>query len=225
MEGRAPRVHVSSRMVNEGLKFALPPLGLGLLALGVGWTGIGGLLVFLGLFVAYFFRDPPRAIPADPAAVVSPADGRVVEIVDETFDGRSGRRISIFLSIWDVHVNRAPVEGRIVGVEHRPGRFYAALRARASAENEQNVIRIRSPRGDMAFKQIAGWIARRVLCWKAEGDPVALGERIGMIRFGSRVDVWLPPEAEIVVRRGQHVLAGRDLLARWPGRREDRGGA
>lgn len=203
-------------MVKEGFQFALPPLVLGLVALLLGWSWLGAILLFLAGFVLYFFRDPQRALPADADAVVSPADGRVVEIVDEALDGRPGRRISIFLSVWDVHVNRAPVAGTIRRLEYRPGRFYAALRARASAENEQNVIRIATPRGEMVFKQIAGWIARRVLCWKAEGDAVALGERVGMIRFGSRVDVWLPAEAEMVVRRGQHVAGGRDLLARWP---------
>lgn len=204
-------------MVKEGFQFALPPLALGLLAIFFGWNWVGGILLFLGAFVLYFFRDPQRAVPGDPGAVVSPADGRVVEIVDEPLEGRPGRRISIFLSVWDVHVNRAPVAGTICRVEYRPGRFYAALRARASAENEQNVIRIATPRGEMVFKQIAGWIARRVLCWKAEGDPVAVGERVGMIRFGSRVDVWLPAEAEITVRRGKHVAGGSDILARWPG--------
>lgn len=204
-------------MVKEGFQFAVPPLALGLLAIFFGGNWLGGILLFLGAFVLYFFRDPQRAVPADPNVVVSPADGRVVEIVDEPLDGRPGRRISIFLSVWDVHVNRAPVAGTIRRVEYRPGRFYAALRARASAENEQNVIRIATPGGEMVFKQIAGWIARRVLCWKAEGDPVAVGERVGMIRFGSRVDVWLPVEAEITVRLGKHVAGGSDILARWPG--------
>lgn len=207
----------SSRMVKEGFTFSAPPLLLGVAALALRWYWAAGVFLFLGAFVLYFFRDPRRIPPAEPDAVASPADGRVVEIVDEPFDGRPGKRISIFLSVWDVHVNRAPVEGVIRKVEYRPGRFYAALRARASTENEQNVIHISSPRGEMVFKQIAGWIARRVLCWKSEGEPVALGERVGMIRFGSRVDVWLPPEAEIVVRRGQHVAAGSDILARWKG--------
>jgi phosphatidylserine decarboxylase len=202
-------------MVKEGYKFALPPLVLGGLALAARWQWPGTALVLAGLFVLYFFRDPDRAVPADPAAVVSPADGRVVEIVEESLEGRRGRRLSVFLSIWDVHVNRAPLAGRIERLEYRPGRFYAALRARASTENEQNVIYLETERGRIVCKQIAGWIARRVLCWKAEGDRVARGERIGMIRFGSRVDLWLPAEAEIAVERGQHVRAGASVLARW----------
>jgi len=202
-------------MVKEGYKFAVPPLALGVLALALKWYWAGGVLVFLGAFVLYFFRDPERTPPASSDAVVAPADGRVVEIVDEPLEGKPGRRVSIFLSVWDVHVNRAPVAGRIREVKYRPGKFYAAMRARASAENEQNVIHIETPRGEMVCKQIAGWIARRVLCWKAVGDTVALGERIGMIRFGSRMDVWLPEQAEIVVRRGQAVAAGTSVIAQW----------
>ena len=202
-------------MVSEGYKFAAPPLVLGLLALVPGWHWLAGVLLFLGIFVLYFFRDPDRVAPASPDAVVSPADGHVVEVVEESLEGARGRRISIFLSVWDVHVNRSPVAGTIRRVDYKPGKFYAALRARASLENEQNIIRVSTPRGDMVFKQIAGWIARRVLCWKAAGDTVQLGERIGMIRFGSRTDVWLPLAAEIVVKRGDSVRGGATLLARW----------
>lgn len=201
-------------MVKDGYRFLAPPLVLGLLALWPGWYWAAGALLFLAAFIAYFFRDPERVPPAEPGAVVSPADGHVVEIVEEEFEGKPGQRISIFLSVWDVHVNRTPFAGRIKKVDYRPGRFYAALRARASAENEQNVIHLETERGEIVFKQIAGWIARRVLCWKAEGDTVALGERVGMIRFGSRVDVWLPAGAEIAVRRGEFVAGGRDILAR-----------
>lgn len=204
-------------MVKEGYTFSAAPLILGAVLLAFGWKWAGGLLLFLGAFVLFFFRDPERRPPADPDAVVSPADGRVTAIVDEAFEGRPGKRVSIFLSVWDVHVNRAPVAGRIRKVEYRPGRFYAAMRARASQENEQNVFTVETDRGDMAFKQIAGWIARRVVSWKSAGDSVGTGERIGMIRFGSRMDVWLPPEAEIVVEKGKFVAAGSSVLARWPG--------
>ena len=169
-----------------------------------GGNGRGAILIFLGLFVFYFFRDPQRKIPADPNNIVAPADGHVVEIVDEMLDSVTGHRISIFLAIWDVHVQRAPVAGRIADVVYRPGKFYAAFRSAASRENEQNIIYIDTPQGRVVFKQIAGAIARRVLCWKSEGEMVALGERVGMIRFGSRVDVWLPAETRVVVRRGQN---------------------
>jgi phosphatidylserine decarboxylase len=139
----------------------------------------------------------------------------VVEIVDELFDSTMGHRISIFLAVWDVHVQRAPVAGSIAQVVYKPGRFYAALRASASRENEQNVIYMDTPRGRLVFKQIAGAIARRVICWKRKGESVGLGERVGMIRFGSRVDVWLPMEAQVVAQRGQKVKGGESVLARW----------
>ena len=202
-------------MVREGYIFAAVPLVPAVLALAFGWYLLGGILLFLAAFVLYFFRDPERQVPADPAAVVSPADGRIMEIVDEPLGTRPGRRISIFLAVWDVHVNRAPCAGRIRKVEYRPGRFLAAMRSRASVENEQNVFHLETDRGEIIFKQIAGWIARRVLSWKSAGDRVALGERVGMIRFGSRMDVWLPLDAEILVRPGQHVAGGSSLLARW----------
>lgn len=202
-------------MVKDGFKFALPPLVLGLLALVPGWNWVAGILFLLGAFVLYFFRDPQRTIPSDPGMIVSPADGHVMEVLDEPLEGQPGQRISIFLSVFDVHVNRAPVEGEIRRIEYRPGRFYAAMLARASDENEQNMVRISSPQGDVVFKQIAGWIARRILCWKAVGDRVARGERVGMIRFGSRVDVWVPPDVDILVRRGQKVAGGSSILAKW----------
>jgi len=202
-------------MVKEAYRFALPPIVLGLLCLIPRWYWAAGVLIFLGLFVFYFFRDPEREIPTEPGAVVSPADGHVVAIVDEALDGAAGRRISIFLSIWDVHVQRAPVAGRIASVVYRPGKFHAAWFAHASTENEQNIIDIHTPQGRVVFKQIAGLIARRVLCWKHEGDTVAIGERVGMIRFGSRVDIWLPAEAQIVARQGQMVYGGKSILAKW----------
>jgi phosphatidylserine decarboxylase len=202
-------------MVNEGYKFGLPPIVAGVICVAWGWKWPGGILIFLGLFVFYFFRDPERTIPSDPGAVVSPADGHVVEIVDELFESQMGHRLSIFLAIWDVHIQRAPVAGRIADVVYQPGRFYGAYRSAASRENEQNIIYIHTPQGRLVFKQIAGAIARRVLCWKQEGEMVALGERVGMIRFGSRVDIWLPMEAEVVARRGQMVKGGESILAKW----------
>jgi phosphatidylserine decarboxylase len=202
-------------MVKDAYKFALPPLVLGAACLIPGWRWPAAILIFLGCFVFYFFRDPERTIPSEPGSVVSPADGRVVQIVEEPLDAVMGRRISIFLSIWDVHVQRAPVAGSIAKVVYQPGRFYAALRSAASVENEQNIIYVQAPAGTLVFKQIAGAIARRVICWKHEGEIVSLGERVGLIRFGSRVDVWLPREAEVQVRRGQKVKGGESILAKW----------
>ncbi len=201
-------------MVKDGLRFALPPLVIGIILMALRWWW-GAIFLALGLFVLYFFRDPQRQIPSAPDAVVSPADGRVMEIVDEALGERAGKRISIFLSIFDVHVNRAPVSGRISRVDYHPGQFLAAWKEKASESNEQNAITIATAAGEIRFKQIAGWVARRILCWTKIGDEVRIGQRIGMIRFGSRTDIWLPAEAEILVRRGQHVAGGATQIARW----------
>lgn len=203
-------------MVKEGYYFGLPPLVLGGVAFLAHWTIAAILLVCLAAFVFSFFRDPERAIPRDPGAVVSPADGRVVVITDEESAGRPGKRISIFLAIWNVHVNRSPEAGTITKMAYRPGKFLAAMRARASLENEQNVISLSTASGEMVFKQIAGLIARRVVCWKKQGDTVLRGERIGLVRFGSRVDLWVPRDVQILVALGDNVKGGSSVLARWP---------
>jgi phosphatidylserine decarboxylase len=202
-------------MTKEVFFFAIPPTTAGIFCLAFGYKFPAAILILLGIFVVYFFRDPDRTIPREPGVVVSPADGKVVEIVDEAFDSKMGHRVSIFLSIFDVHIQRAPVEGRVAKVIYRPGKFYGAFRSKASELNEQNIIYIETAEGMLPFKQIAGAIARRVLCWKREGDVVARGERVGMIRFGSRVDVWLPMEAEVLVRHGQKVQGGSSVLAKW----------
>ena len=203
-------------MVKEGYLFAAGPFVLGGVAMLLRWNAAAAVLFFLTAFILYFFRDPERVIPSEPGSVVSPADGRVVVVTEEAFEGRPGKRISIFLAVWNVHVNRSPLAGRITKLEYKPGRFYAAMRARASAENEQNIIHLSTEAGEIVFKQIAGWIARRVVCWKSMGDVLKRGERIGIVRFGSRVDLWLPADAEILVRPGHHVAGGASVLARWP---------
>src|SRR5467141_135595 len=205
-------------MVKEGYYFGIPPLLLGGVAYLLQWYVAAVVLVLLALFVFSFFRDPERVIPAEPGAVVSPGDGRVVAVTDEENAGRPGKRISIFLAVWNVHVNRSPATGTITKLEYRPGKFLAAMRERASIENEQNVFTVSTDSGEMVFKQIAGLIARRVISWKKAGDKVARGERIGLVRFGSRVDVWLPRDVEILVKVGENVKGGSSLLARWTGK-------
>jgi phosphatidylserine decarboxylase len=202
-------------MVKEGYYFGVPPLLFGGAAILAHWTITGVLLVCLALFVFSFFRDPERVIPSEAGAVVSPADGRVVVVTDEENAGRAGKRISIFLAIWNVHVNRSPAAGAIAKMEYRPGKFLAAMRERASFENEQNVFLLSTDAGELVFKQIAGLIARRVVSWKKPGDIVKRGERIGLVRFGSRVDLWMPREAEILVKLGENVKGGSSVLARW----------
>src|SRR5216683_248055 len=204
-------------MVKEGYSFGVPLLLLGGVSFLLQWYVATAVLVFLAAFVFSFFRDPERVIPAEPGAVVSPADGRVLVVTDEENEGRPGKRVSIFLAIWNVHVNRAPADGTITKMDYRPGKFLAAMRERASVENEQNVFTLSTDAGEMVFKQIAGLIARRVVSWKKPGEKVARGERIGLVRFGSRVDVWVPKEAEILVKVGENVKGGSSVLARWTG--------
>src|SRR5712691_1867126 len=192
-------------MVKEGYYFGVPPLVLGGVGYLLHWHAAAAVLVFLALFIFSFFRGPERVIPSEPGAVVSPGDGRVVVVTEEENAGRPGKRVSIFLAVWNVHVNRAPAAGTIAKLEYRPGKFLAAMRERASAENEQNVFTLSTDAGEMVFKQIAGLIARRVVSWKKQGDRVFRGERIGLLRFGSGVDVRLPKDAEILAKLGQNV--------------------
>jgi phosphatidylserine decarboxylase len=203
-------------MVKEGYYFGLPLLVLGGASYLLQWNAAAVVLVLLALFVFSFFRDPERVIPVEAGAVVSPGDGRVVVVTDEENAGRPGKRISIFLAVWNVHVNRSPAAGTITRLDYRPGKFLAAMRERASVENEQNVFTLSTDAGEIVFKQIAGLIARRVVSWKKTGDKVARGERIGLVRFGSRVDLWVPKEAEILVKLGDNVKGGSSVLARWP---------
>lgn len=202
-------------MVKEGYYFGLPLLMVAGVAYLLQWPVAAVVLVCLTLFVFSFFRDPHRVIPQDVGAIVSPADGRVVVVTDEQWAGRPGKRISIFLAVWNVHVNRAPADGVITDFQYKPGRFLAAMKAEASLQNEQNVFTLRTAAGEMVFKQIAGLIARRVVSWKNPGDRVARGERIGLVRFGSRADVWLPADAELTVKVGDHVKGGSSVLAKW----------
>lgn len=208
-------------MVKEGYYFGTPLLLGGVTFFFLHWVALAAVLVLLGLFCFSFFRDPDRIIPADPGAIVSPADGRVVVVTDEARGGVSGKRISIFLAVWNVHVNRAPASGIITRLDYQPGKFLAAMRADASAQNEQNVFTLSTEHGEIVFKQIAGYIARRVVAWKKSGDVVSRGERIGLVRFGSRADVWLPATANLVVKLGDNVAGGSSILAFLPVKSED----
>ncbi len=204
-------------MVKEGYWFGIPPLVIGGILLAFGNTVgviVGAVLVFLALFIFYFFRNPDRDIPMEPGVVVSPADGRVVVVKDEENAGRPGKRVSIFLAIWNVHVNRSPAAGTITKLEYKPGKFLAAWAEKASLENEQNVFTLSSEYGEIVFKQIAGWVARRVVAWKKTGDSVGRGELVGLVRFGSRVDLWLPEGAELAVKVGDNVKGGSSVIAR-----------
>jgi phosphatidylserine decarboxylase len=197
-------------IVIDGIYYALALAAAGALAAWLVNPWFAGVLWLLALFCLYFFRDPERAIPSGPVAV-SPADGKVVAVKAES---PTLQRISIFLNIFDVHVNRAPVAGTIAKVQYHPGRFMVASREECSSQNEQNVVTIAGEGSPVVFKQIAGLIARRIVFNKKTGDHVAAGERVGLIKFGSRVDVLLGPEWEIAVRPGMRVAAGSSIIAR-----------
>jgi phosphatidylserine decarboxylase len=180
------------------------------------WPWLGAALMALGLFCAYFFRDPERVLPAGESLVLSPADGKVVKLgpaADGTAPGPGAQQLSIFLSIFDVHVNRAPIAGRIERVDYHPGEFLPAFDDKASLRNEQNSVTLERGGQRVVFKQIAGLIARRIVFRKRPGDAVERGERVGLIRFGSRVDVVLPKSAAIKVQVGDRVQGGASVIA------------
>ena len=199
-------------MVVDGIYYALGLATAGVIVsyLTNPWWGLP--LFVLAAFCLYFFRDPDRQVPGGPVAV-SPADGKVVAVKAEA----PGHRISIFLNIFDVHVNRTPISGVISDVQYRPGHFLVASKENASSENEQNVVTVDGDGTRVVFKQIAGLIARRIVFRKQKGDKVNMGERVGLIKFGSRVDVLFGPEWEVAVQPGMRVSAGSSVLARRKG--------
>ncbi|HSQ19606.1 MAG TPA: phosphatidylserine decarboxylase [Blastocatellia bacterium] len=190
----------------------------GVVFLALGWWIVAGLCLITAAFMAFFFRDPDRVCPVDALVVVSPADGRVVAAapVDELVDD-SPTQISIFLSPLDVHINRSPIAGEILDVVYKPGAFHIASRDIASIENEQNIVTIRGEKLTIVFRQIAGVLARRIVLWKKKGDRVALGERVGLMKFSSRMDVVLPAEVDVMVRKGDRVIGGVSVLGRLRG--------
>ncbi len=196
-------------MVATGIYYALVLSGVGA-ALGYftrGWAGVP--FYILALFCLWFFRDPERAIPTGPVAV-SPADGRVIRVKQND----DSTVVCIFMNVFNVHVNRTPIAGKIVDIRYRPGKFLVASNDRASIENESNTIVVDGQGTRVEFVQIAGLIARRIVSYKKPGDFVTMGERVGLIKFGSRVDVTFGPEWQIEVREGQSVAAGSSILAR-----------
>ena len=196
--------------------FAVVTLVLGFFSTHLFWIGL-----ILTLWCTYFFRDPVRVTPVDDRLVISPADG-VVSAVGPAVPPRElglgtaeMTRISVFMNVFSCHVNRAPVRGRIARIEHRPGKFLNAELDKASQENERNGLVIDSPNGMVAAVQIAGLVARRILCWAEAGEAIAVGERFGLIRFGSRVDVFLPLGVATRVAVGQTAVAGETVIAEF----------
>ena len=208
-----PLRRAGENMVRDGIHYSLALLFLGLFAAWLGGPAWGAPAWFLAAFVLYFFRDPDRLVPAGDV-VVSPADGKIVDVREIELDGRRAWKISIFLSVFDVHVNRSPLSGTIRSLRYQPGRFLMAFRPEASVENEQNTVTVEGDGVTVVFKQIAGTIARRIVFRKKLGDRVERGERVGLIKFGSRVDVFLQIETPPAVVVGDRVSGGSSVLAR-----------
>ena len=195
----------------------------GVILVLLGWALGSWPLTLVGLagggFFAYFFRDPERVVPVDPAAVVSPADGKVVildEVREEEFLQAPAKRLAIFMNVFDVHINRAPVSGTVVEAKHRAGEYQAAYKAEAGWRNEQRATLLERQDGRRVLVvQIAGLLARRIVPFVQPGSQVVRGERLGMICFGSRVDLYLPPDCQILVKVGERVRAGSSVVARW----------
>ena len=205
-------------MVRDGIFYALGLLAVAVV-LWVVTQSVSLVLipVLLMLFFLWFFRDPRRAIPAGPGLIVSPADGLVTQAEWIETAGGSRLRLSIFLNVFDVHVNRAPVAGVVRLAELRKGQFLNAMRAESALNNEQTLVMIDAGGYEVGFKQIAGLLARRIVCNLKPGDQVERGQRVGLIKFGSRVDVLLPATAELQVKTGMRVRGGSTVLATLPG--------
>lgn len=197
-------------MVKEGIPFIAVPI---LIALAFAffqiWIGVA-VFVFLALFMAYFFRDPRRSIPTDADIIVSAADGKVTRVEDR----ETGKFVSVFLSPTDVHINRAPIAGRVVKVELFQGKKSPATSNSASETNERNAVTIEGEKMTVVATQIVGILARRIVCWRKPGDAVELGEKYGLIKFGSRTDLLMPKAVEIAVKVGDRVVGGETIIGR-----------
>ncbi|MGC8493220.1 MAG: phosphatidylserine decarboxylase family protein [Syntrophobacteraceae bacterium] len=213
---REKRQHIP--IAREGLPFILAAMFSTLIAAVLGWAVVSILFLALTFLIGHFFRDPERVYSAGENEIVSPADGHIIsvkKVPSVRFLDKPALKISIFMSILDVHVNRVPISGSLEGLHYRKGRFLAANHAQASEENEQNWLWIKSNAGlDVVITQVAGLIARRIVCWPKIGDRLVQAERFGMIRFGSRMDVYVPENSEVLVFQGNHVYAGETVLCR-----------
>lgn len=199
-------------MVKEGFPFVIIPAIAALIAGYFGLWWVVGVFVFATLFMAYFFRDPHREVPEGDNIVISAADGKVTRIEDS----ESGKLVSVFLSPLDVHVNRAPIAGKIVDVNYVRGKKIPATSDNASFVNERNSITIAGERMTVVCTQIAGIVARRIVCWNKLGDELSLGQRFGLIKFSSRTDLLMPREVEIQVSLGDRVVGGETIIAKLP---------
>ena len=202
-------------IVREGIVYILVPGALMIVFLLLGFWTLGVVFGMLAAFMAFFFRDPKRESPIETDVVVAPADGLVTRVqhIEEGND-RSAILVSIFLSPLDVHINRAPISGKITDVSYTRGKFLMATDERASLVNEQNALTIQGDKITVVCKQVAGILARRIVCWKQAGEQVALGERFGMIKFSSRTDILMPESVDVLVKKGQRVKGGTTIIGR-----------
>ena len=201
-------------LAKDGFIFILPLLIITVLMFLISFYWATAIFGLGFLFVTWFFRDPERRIPNEPNVIVSPADGKITEIVteNEPINGKLCKRVTIFLSVFNVHVNRVPIGGTIEDIRYNPGKFLAAFNPKASMDNEQNLILINNGRTHIFVKQIAGLIARRIVCWPKKGDYYVSGQRYGLIRFGSRVDILLPENTKLSVACGDKVSGGKSII-------------
>jgi phosphatidylserine decarboxylase len=211
------RVNNKLPVAREGIPFILSGLIVTAIFLYFNFIFPGTILLLLSFFIIYFFRDPERGKEIQTNEVVSPADGKIINVWNLDKDhnplGEEAIKISIFMSVFNVHVNRAPISGEIVGIKYNPGKFFSANLDKASEENENNQITIKTQNGkDIIFTQIAGLIARRIVCWNNVHDYLNTCQRVGLIRFGSRLDVFIPAGSEVTVKPGQKVKAGETTL-------------
>lgn len=202
------------RIVKESIPYIVVPLVLAAAAAAFTFWYVAGFLFVIALFMAFFFRDPKRVPPSDPDVVVAPADGRITRIESAGTQADTPTVISIFLSPLDVHINRSPIPGKIVDIIYSPGKFLMATNQQASLVNEQNALTIEGDKITVVCKQIAGILARRIVCWKHKGDYLGLGERFGMIKFSSRTDVLLPANVSVTVKKGDRVRGGTTVIGR-----------
>lgn len=204
-------------MVRDGYIYGLSMAVVAALLVWITGSWLLAILpVLLAAFFLWFFRDPERSIPAEPGLIVSPGDGKVTETARIETPAGPRQRISIFLSVFNVHINRSPIAGRIVDLQYRKGKYLNAMNPASAEENEQNVVTVRGQGTEVVFKQIAGLLARRIVFRLSVGAQLERGQRVGLIKFGSRVDVILPAEAQIRVQVGDRVQGGATVLAQMP---------
>lgn len=202
-------------IAKEGFPFIISAIVAFFLLLIVNKAILLVVIFLLIIFFFIFFRDPERHPPVFEKIAVSGADGKIVEVVEENYEGTDYIKVSVFMNVFNVHVNRMPITGKIIKIEHKPGKFLPADKPESSLENEQNIFTVETEYGIMIFKQVAGLVARRTVSYVEEGTELNLGERLGMIKFSSRVDHYFPKTFEIVVDIDDKVVAGETVIARF----------